>query len=186
MPSTPYALITSAYCGLILEPFRFFLTSLSLHCRTEQNGWDVTVSHLWHIQEHCFLTSMIETAVCDYKFLFDLLSKQEETNSLWSNTVHSHFGTTTNTCIEVPSDHQVVRWLRSCGEFLQISAEFPLIGTHDRQNTQVDKRNSLDEFTHWPVTLKISNHLEVQYLRKKRPRPHPPNFISFLWYVCNH
>lgn len=72
------------------------------------------------------LTYMIEAVVCDYKFLRGLLTMQEETNPLWSNNFLPHFGTTANTCIEVPHDHQVVRWQSSCDEFMQISAEFPL------------------------------------------------------------
>lgn len=52
---------------------------------------------------------MIETAVCDYKFLLGLLTMQEETNPLWFNNF-LHLGTTANMCIEVPHDHQVVRW----------------------------------------------------------------------------
>lgn len=54
-------------------------------------------------------TYMTEAAVCDYKPLLGLLAVPEETNPLWSNDFLPHFGTATNTCAELPSDHQVVR-----------------------------------------------------------------------------
>ena len=53
---------------------------------------------------------MIEAAVCDSSFLLGLLTTQEETNLLWFNNFLPHFGISANTCVEVPHDHQVVRW----------------------------------------------------------------------------
>lgn len=48
------------------------------------------------------LTWMIEAVFYDYKFWLGFLTMQEESNPLWFNNFLPHFGTTTNTCTEVP------------------------------------------------------------------------------------
>lgn len=97
-----------AYCGMISEPFQLSV-SLAFCWEAMAKWWNVTVFDLWHIYIF-LLTHMIEAVVCDYKFLLGLLTVQEETNPLWSNNFLPRFGITANTCIEVPHDHQVVRW----------------------------------------------------------------------------
>lgn len=82
---------------------------LAFCCKTIAE-W-VSSHYFWLVAYHdiSLLTFMIEAAVCDYKILLGLLTMQEETNPLWFNNF-LHFGTTANMCIEVPHDHQVVRW----------------------------------------------------------------------------
>lgn len=106
----------------VLDQFRL-LTSCRSAVKQWQNGWDAIIFDLCCIHNIFLLTLWVEAVFCDYKL--GLLTMQEETNPLWFNNFLAHFGTTANTCIEVPHDHQVVRWWSSCDEFIQISVEFP-------------------------------------------------------------
>lgn len=75
-----------------------------------QNGWDAISFDSWYSHDIFLLTFIIEAVFCAYEFFLSLLTMQEETNPLWFDNFLPHFGTTANTCIEVPYDHQVVRW----------------------------------------------------------------------------